>query len=143
MKGTSVPIGITTKEPGIPFYPNYVFRDGIAWTIGFAVLCSLAMLLPVHLGAKADPYASAPFGIKPEWYFLALYETLRLFPPQLFNINSEVIVNILVMFTGLAVFLLPFLDRKASEEEYSKIPVIIGVAAIFYISLAISLAYLS
>ena len=35
---------------------------------------------PWELGEKADPFASAPAGIRPEWYFLAPFYTLKLIP---------------------------------------------------------------
>ena len=141
--GTSIPIGIQTKEPGTPFYPNYIYRDGITWMVGIIVLCLCAMLLPAQLGTKADPLASAPLGIKPEWYFLPLYQTLRFVPAQIFGINSEIIVNFLVVLLGLLVVGVPLLDRNANKGEQSPIFTLVGIVAIIYISVAISLAYLT
>ena len=40
------------------------------------VLGALAALYPWELGTKADAFASAPAGIRPEWYFLAAFQTL-------------------------------------------------------------------
>ena len=39
---------------------------------------ALAALFPWELGQKADPFGSAPEGIKPEWYFLFMFQTLKL-----------------------------------------------------------------
>ena len=38
-----------------------------------------AALFPWELGEKADPFAPAPAGIKPEWYFLFMFQTLKYF----------------------------------------------------------------
>ena len=143
VKGSSTPIGIKTQEPGIAFYPNYIYRDAIAWTSGLLLLCALSLTLPVHLGIKADPYASAPVGIKPEWYFLVLYETLRLLPSEIFHINSEAIMNVIVLILGGFIVSVPFLDHNSSKEKYDKIFTFIGIIAISYLSIAIILAYIT
>jgi cytochrome b6 len=39
-------------------------------------------LFPPEIGRKADPLAPAPENIKPEWYFLFLFQTLKLFPER-------------------------------------------------------------
>jgi len=141
--GSSVPIGVKTKEPGIPFYPNFMIRDVMAWGAAAAILLAFAILLPVHLGTKANPLASAPLGIKPEWYFLTLYETLRLVPSQILGVNSETLVNLFVMLLGMLLFLVPLIDRKVSVNQPSNVFTWIGMIAIIYIVVAISLAYLT
>lgn len=140
--GTSIPIGIKLKKPAIPFYPNYIYRDMLAWTIGLLALLYFALLFPIQLGIKADPYASAPIGIKPEWYFLTLYQTLRLVPPVILGLSSETVVNIGVLLVVLALLAVPFLDRKATHEQPSPIFTVVGAAGLLYMSIAIITAYL-
>ncbi len=137
--GSSVPIASSTKEPAIPFFPNYLYRDIISWLVGLILLIALALLLPIELGIKADPLASAPLGIKPEWYFLTLFETLRLVPPEIFGVTSEVWVNLGVMIVTGGIFLVPILDRKASSPDFT----VIGAAGLIYMIIAIALAYLT
>ena len=141
--GTSTPIGVKTKERGIPFYPNFIYRDLLSWIIGFILLFGMVMLFPVELGTKANPFASSPLGIKPEWYFLPLFQTLKMIPPTIFGINSEVIVNSFVGIVSLVVLLLPFIDRKAEKNETSKVITFIGVVGVLYILVTILLAYLT
>ncbi len=143
VQGTSVPIGLVPRKPGLPFYPNYMYRDAITWSAGTLLLVCLALIYPVQLGVKADPFASAPPGIHPEWYFLTLYETLRLVPSSIFGVNSEVIVNVGVGFVVLALLAVPFLDRTASMERRGIVFHLIGITAITYMALAITLAYLT
>ncbi len=140
---SSIPLRIEARQPGIPFYPNYLFRDAISWLVGLTLLLSLALLWPLQLGLKADPFASAPVGIRPEWYFLTLFETLRLVPAQILGVASEVWVNLAVMVVTGGIFLVPILDRKASRQQASPIFTAIGVAACLYMVTAIALAYLT
>ena len=141
--GTSAPINAKLKGPGIPFYPDFIFRDMIAWLMGITILISVTLLFPVTVGPKADPLASAPVGIKPEWYFLTLYQTLRFVPPVVFGISGEVVVNILVMLAAVGIILVPVIDKHASRNEPSQIFSLIGIVAILYIVVSISLAYLT
>jgi cytochrome b6 len=143
LHGSSTPIGIVPEKKGIPFLPNYLFRDAITWTIGTIFLFSLALIFPVQLGLKADPFASAPPGIHPEWYFLTLFETLRLFPSSIFGLDSEMIVNIGVGLVGIGLLSVPLLDRAAAAEQSNRLFPAIGIIAILYMSLAITLAYLT
>jgi cytochrome b6 len=73
------------------FFPNFFLRELMAWYGALAVLGSLAALFPWELGAKADPFASAPAGIRPEWYFLAPFYTLKLIPSHVLFIEGELL----------------------------------------------------
>ncbi|MBI5214640.1 MAG: cytochrome bc complex cytochrome b subunit [Ignavibacteriae bacterium] len=139
--GSSTPIGVQPKEKGIPFYPNYIYRDVLSWIAGFFLLFSLVIFFPAELGTKANPFASAPVGIKPEWYFLPLFQTLKFVPSTIFGMNSEVIVNSFVGILSLAVMFLPFIDRKAERNESSKVITFCGVVGILYMVITIILAY--
>src|SRR5262249_35811527 len=85
-QGMSVPLKIEEQirngapRRQMPFFPNYVLRDVLAWYIALAVLAALAAFYPWELGTKADPFAPVPAGIRPEWYFLATFHTLKLLP---------------------------------------------------------------
>lgn len=141
--GQSVPIGVSVTKPSIRFFPNFALRDLRTWTIALGVLCALAILLPWSLGEKADPLASAPEGIKPEWYFLVLYQTLRLVPSTIVSTSGEMIVNLGLLLVAVVWMLIPFLDRKASNEQNSPAFTYLGLGAIMYMSTMIALAYLT
>jgi cytochrome b6 len=139
--GPSVPLGAATKAPPIPFFPNYVFRDLVAWCMGFVALVSLATLLPWGLGEKANPFSSAPIGIKPEWYFLPLYQSLRMVPPRILFVNGEFIVNALVVVASLFWLAIPVLDRRSQRGESGWAFTVVGITVILYLTLTIFLAY--
>jgi quinol-cytochrome oxidoreductase complex cytochrome b subunit len=73
------------------FFPNFFLRELMAWYAALGVLGSLAALFPWELGEKADPFAPAPAGIRPEWYFLAPFYTLKLIPSHVWKIEGELL----------------------------------------------------
>lgn len=73
------------------FFPNFFLREVMVWYGALAVLGALAALFPWELGVKADPFASAPKGIRPEWYFLAQFYTLKLIPSHVWIFEGELL----------------------------------------------------
>ena len=101
-----------TKVREMKFFPNFALREVMAWYIALGVLGALAAFAPWGIGVKADPFASAPAGIKPEWYFLFMFQTLKLIPAKIWFLDGEVLgVLGFGLAGGLWVFL-PFLDRQ-------------------------------
>jgi cytochrome b6 len=141
--GTSTPISVRQNGPTLRFYPNYVYRDLLAWTAALTVLMLVATLFPVQLGNKANPFEAAPIGIKPEWYFLPLFQTLRMVPATVAGVGGETIVNMMVGIVLGALFALPFLDRKSSRGEANIVPTLVGIVAFTYFAVAVTLAYLT
>lgn len=107
-----------------PFFPNYILDELIAWYILLALLVVLASLFPAGLDEKANPLET-PVGTKPEWYFLAVYEFLKLVPRT---------VGIMVPIVGLGLLtVLPFLDRKP-EVLARRRKIAIGVATVILVA---------
>jgi cytochrome b6 len=73
------------------FFPNFFLREVMVWYGALAVLGALAAIFPWELGEKADPFASAPKGIRPEWYFLAQFYTLKLIPSHVGFMEGELL----------------------------------------------------
>ena len=71
------------EEEGTPFFPNHLLKEVIAIYIVLGILLTLAVFLPFKLHDKANPL-STPEGIKPEWYFLWVYQALKYFPRHIF-----------------------------------------------------------
>src|SRR5947209_7440176 len=92
LHGMSVPPSMEGKEvKKMKFFPNFFLRDLIGWILAIGVLAALAALFPWELGEKADAFASAPAGIKPEWYFLFMFQTLKWLPAKILGMDGEVI----------------------------------------------------
>ena len=92
---------------------------GWFWYVALALLAVLAALFPWDLGQKADPFGSAPADIKPEWYFLFMFQALKDLPAYVPSekhpwIEGETLGILFFGFLGLMVALVPFLDRGAA-----------------------------
>jgi cytochrome b6 len=109
-----------TEIPQMPFFPHLLVREVIVWHVALAALGVLAVLIPWELGEKADPFASAPAGIRPEWYFLPLFSTLRLLPSRIGFVEGELVGLVGVHLLALGWALLPFwaMDRAGAERKH-------------------------
>jgi cytochrome b6 len=94
------------------FFPNFLLRELMAWYVAIGVLGALAAIFPWNLGVKADPFVSAPAGIKPEWYFLFMFQTLKLIPSKVWLIDGEVLGVLGCGLAGLLWLLLPFFESE-------------------------------
>jgi quinol-cytochrome oxidoreductase complex cytochrome b subunit len=116
------------EENSVPFYPDHVTVEAKV-ALGFGILVVLigvlGLFFPVGLGTPADPM-DTPIHVKPEWYFLFLYQLLR-FIPKTIGATAPVIAILL-----LAVW--PFLDSKPdSTKKPSWIRLWFSVAVIIII----------
>ena len=116
-QGISVPPKLEVEWSANPaakremkFLPNFVLRELMAWYAALGVLGALAALFPWNLGIKADPFAPAPAGIKPEWYFLFMFQTLKLIPAKVWFIDGEILGVLAFGLAGLLWLLLPFFE---------------------------------
>ena len=109
-----------SKKRELKFFPNFLLRELMAWYTGLGVLGALAAIFPWNLGVKADLFASAPAGIKPEWYFLFMFQTLKLIPSKVLFIDGEVLGILVFGLVGLVWLLLPFFesDRLARSKQW-------------------------
>ena len=141
--GMSVPPSVeregTTRA--MPFLPNFLLRDTIGWLTAVAALAALAAFYPTELGEKADPFAPAPAGIKPEWYFMFMFQTLKYLPGHILGLEGEMVGVIAFGVAGTMLAAVPFLDRRAARGEPGRLVGMLTVAAILYIILLTILGY--
>ena len=138
--GMSKPIGTgETKE--ISFFPEFILRDSLSWLLILAAIGAICVFLPWEAGPKADPFASTPLGIKPEWYFTFMFSTLKLVPAHILSLEGEKLAILAFMAGGLLWLLVPFLDRRAGREERSPLFTWIGAALAAYIVTMTVLTY--
>ncbi len=86
------------------FFPKQLFRDFIAVFVAFLSLFLAAVFLDVPLERMADPTDIA-YVPRPEWYFLFLFEILRIFPGR-FEVIGTVVLPTIAVATLVA---LPFM----------------------------------
>jgi quinol-cytochrome oxidoreductase complex cytochrome b subunit len=142
--GVSVPLSQEKKITGdTPFFPNVLLKDLIVWLLVLGVVVTLSTILPPEIGKKADPLAPAPENIKPEWYFLFLFQTLKLFPGEIAGLNGETIAIVFISCAILFFFLIPLFDRKSLRGERSLLFTWIGVIYTLYFVVMTIVGFLS
>lgn len=138
-QGMSVPLRVEQQlKPGervrqIPFFPNYILRDVLVWYIALAALAALAAFSPWGLGRKADPFAAVPPGIRPEWYFLAMFHTLKLIPSHVLGFEGEHLGVLAFGVVAIFLVLVPFLDRRSCDGRRSPLFTAMAVAGVLYL----------
>ncbi len=127
------------EEETIPFFPNYIILEVIVSYLVLAALIVLASLLPTGLEEKADPF-NTPQHIKPEWYFLWIYQFIKV-PPLI--IGPGVLAELAGIFIPaigiLLLIVLPFLDRKAERRPGKRRIAMVVTALILVIFVALSI----
>lgn len=102
-----------TPEDSIPFYPDHVrteLKVVYGLVIAALVVGALGLAFPVGLGEPADPM-NTPLHIKPEWYFLGLYQVLKFVPKT---------IGVLIPLVGVGLLLLlPFIDRRPDSSPHA------------------------
>jgi cytochrome b6 len=131
--GMSVPVSVEKKQKtGEPFFPNVFYKDMMIWLVVLGVVATLAIILPPEIGKKANALAPPPEGIKPEWYFLFMLETLKLFPGTIYGFNGETIAIVCVTIGIIFFFLIPFIDRRSNSGQKSHLFTIIAIIFLIY-----------
>jgi quinol-cytochrome oxidoreductase complex cytochrome b subunit len=99
------------EEDSIPFYPDHVrteFRV-VLGVLGVVLLVGLVgLLVPLGLGDPADPM-NTPAHVKPEWYFLGLYQLLKYIPK-----TAGAVLPVLAV---ILITIWPFIDRKPDTSR--------------------------
>jgi len=100
-------------QGGYPFFPHFVLKETYMTLVFFALLFFVitfvpALFLPEDANIPADPLKT-PMHIKPEWYFLAPYQMLKLVPNKFVGISLQIIMS-------LGFVLWPFLDVKKEDN---------------------------
>ncbi len=137
--GMSMPLEAEVKKkrlPEIPFWPNFVFREAVLWLVLFGVLLSLAVFLPQGLGRAADLRAPAPEGIKPEWYFLFLFQTLKIFPAKIWFLKGETLAVLAILAGVLFFFFIPLIDNKPASRKGKILTVVAWLAIIYALAMS-------
>ena len=127
------------EEDTIPFFPNYIILEVIVGFIVLAGLIVLVSLLPVGLEEKADPL-NTPQHIKPEWYFLWIYQFIKLPSLVLGPGLAAGLAGVVIPAIGIVLLiLLPFLDRKPERHPRRRKVAMVVTVLILAIFVALSI----
>jgi ubiquinol-cytochrome c reductase cytochrome b subunit len=113
--GQGGPPTIQPGEPKLPFFPSHVAKEILVFMVALMAITLLIIYGPVHAEQPADPTNTPPH-IKPEWYFLASYQFLKIVRPEWLALALQ------GAFCGI-LLLWPFLDRS-KEADFRRRPVL-------------------
>jgi cytochrome b6 len=140
--GMSVPPSVerdaapSGRVRAIPFVPHFALRELFGWTVVLALLAALSAYMPWELGKKADPFAPAPAGIRPEWYFLWTFQALKEMPSRVLGINGELLAVAGLALGAMALIAVPFLDRNTPASSRA-VSVVAAAILVFMIAMTI------
>jgi cytochrome b6 len=140
--GMSTPVSINPeKTPKMKFIPDFLLRDLVGWLAALTVLAVLAAIFPWELGEKADAFSPAPAGIKPEWYFVYMFQTLKYIPSKIMAMDGEILGIMGFGLLGLVMILTPFIARSEPRAGKLSFLPIVGTLVLLYIIVLSALAY--
>lgn len=122
------------KAEGKPFFPYAIYKDHVVALLAVAGVIALAIWQRVEVGEPVNA-ATTDFVPRPEWYFLFLFELLKIFEGQ--NVFTPVIMATFIVPNVLMVLLiaLPFIDR-GPERRLHKRPIAVSTAILVIFGLA-------
>lgn len=100
-------------EETVPFFPDHLVKEGavLAFVVGLIVF--LATMFPMPVGEPADPIKTPP-GIKPEWYFLPVYQLLKYVPRTIGVVFNFVLFPVIFM-------IFPFFYKPIARYKYGRL----------------------
>lgn len=134
----------TGARRSMPFFPHFILRDALLWLLVLNVLAVLAVLAPFgwgpfewSLGTKADPFVPAPEGIRPEWYFMFMFQSLKVLPAHIGPFEGEVLGILAFGLAGVLWVLVPFWDRGSSRSSRLFVKAVGVFALVFIVGMTI------
>lgn len=128
------------------FFPRQVWKDIVAVSVVFVSICGLAFIEPVVLLEEATP-DPGDYHPEPEWYFLFMFQLLRLkiFGGELGQFLGSVAIPGAFM---LLLAALPFIDRSPERNIFKRpialvsyVVVVLGIV-LFTVSAVINREFL-
>ena len=111
----------------IPYFWEELISQAMILFLFLAIMGGLALLWPASLDPRANVLVT-PVGIKPEWYFLGLFQLIKVIP----EVAGLVVVGVVV----LLLFVLPFVDRGPERNPRYK-PVTTTIALVIIVALVV------
>jgi ubiquinol-cytochrome c reductase cytochrome b subunit len=106
------------------FFPRQIWKDIVAMASVFLIICSLAFIEPVVLLQQATP-DPGDYHPEPEWYFLFLFQLLRL---KMFGGEFGQFLGAIAIPGAFMAFLaaLPFIDTNPERNLFKRPIALVG-----------------
>jgi quinol-cytochrome oxidoreductase complex cytochrome b subunit len=117
--------GVTSDEPGRPFYPNQLLRNFVTAVVVIALVITFAVLWPRPVGDPASPY-SVPTDLVTTWAPVNIaLATVR-------YLGAWGVAGFVIL--GVALVFLPVFDRDPNRELRRQ-PVVLALGIVLFVSL--------
>ena len=121
---------LSGKKSGKAFFPYIIFKDAVVSVAVVAIIVLLTIFVPVGNTNPVDPQnnydpvSGAKLDPRPEWYFLFLYQLLKIIPNidlGFFVLTSKAIGGIIIPTIVVAIlFFVPYLDRGPKRHPLNR-----------------------
>ena len=125
----------------MPFFPNFFLRDALLWLVVLNIILFLSVYSPGELGLKADAFVPAQEGIQPEWYFMFMFESLKLLPPHILFLEGELVGILFFALAGAIFMFVPFLENKLKIKNKNNVMKIFGLIVVGFILIMTFIGY--
>lgn len=121
------------KVIGPRFWPTHLLTEAAVAIFCMGIIVVLCGLYVKGLEPRADPFMT-PEHIKPEWYFLAMYQLLIVIPGDLFGITdfNKPATIILSGIFFLVVMFLPWIDRTPPDALHPRKRPLISILGVLF-----------
>ncbi len=148
MHGMSIPVSVEKKAkaekkkiPAKPMFPHFVWHDAVNGLVLVGLVCTLAVCIPSELGPVIDYLKPAPVGVKPDWFFLWVYQILKWIPTYVLGIEGEVVGITGLALAALVIFCAPFVDWKSQRNQLSPLFTALGVVSLLVFLVFTAMGY--
>ncbi|HUL01837.1 MAG TPA: cytochrome b N-terminal domain-containing protein [Gemmatimonadales bacterium] len=114
-----------TKRGGVRFWPDIIGKDAIVAVTIVALLVLLAATVGAPLEPPADPTDTA-YVPRPEWYFLPLYQLLRMVPGSFESVVAVGVPAVLIV----VLIALPLVDKHSTRNLLRRPLALAGLAVV-------------
>jgi len=116
-----------SERESVPFFPNFLIKDLAMWLITLNIIAILASLFPWQLGEMANALKPAPQGIHPEWYFMGMFQMLKIIGKIVPGTAGEMVGMGIVTVAMVLWILIPFYDVKTAGGQRARFATYFGL----------------
>lgn len=133
--------GIRGKVRDMPWFPNILLFFTTVSAVFLALILGISAIFPLTLPAQFTPQTAATFVPQPEWYFLWIYQILKV---SIFEGSLAVIPLVGITLAFAAILLIPFFDKSKERNPVRRpLYVTLGVIVLFELIILSTWGYLT